>query len=240
MIIAGPCLFSNISEKQMIVDTAKELKNFADIFRCKIIGGGTTPSKYIFPKDDEMLETLAMIDREIMPVATEIHIPEQLYKISDYGIKHVWIGARNSSNYSLLEKIAPFDGEIYLKRGVGVTIDETIGIYDIMRIVHHKKIHIIERGINTFDRLNDSRWSPDLKGVIRIKNERKDIFEKLIVDCSHSVGCHEYIKDTYTAFKSIGVNNFMFECTLSGKSKTDARQMLSVDNLKEILGWKKN
>ncbi len=235
MLIAGPCLFTDISEKQDIIDTAKSLVDVVDIFRCKVYGGGTSPEKYMMPHDESRLEVLAKINKDIMPVATECHLPDQAIKCQNIGIKNIWIGARNSANYSLLEQIAPFKGDVFIKRGTGMTIDEVIGLFDIMCDINNKTPYIIERGINTFDRLPDSRWSADLKGVIRIKHERKDIFDKLIVDVSHCNGRHEYIADTYNAFHSIGVKHFMFECTLSGKSKTDQRQMISVEKLKEII-----
>ena len=99
-----------------------------------------------------------------------------------------------------------------------------------------KMPYIIERGINTFDRQPDSRWSPDLKGIIRVKNERPDIFSRLVVDCSHSVGRKEYSGDVYRAFKAIGVQHFMFECSIAPeKSKTDKGQILSIEELEEIL-----
>jgi len=234
MIIAGPCLY--INDPSEVWETALALKNVVDIFRCKIYGGGTTPQKYINPKDEQRLELLVKINKEIMPVITEIHIPEQAYKLQSLGIKSLWIGARNSANYSLLEKISPFNGNIIIKRGPSMTIDEFIGIYDIMKMINNRKVYLIERGINTFDRLENSRWSLDLKGIIRIKHERPEIFEELIVDVSHSVGVKAWIEDHYKACKAIGIKHFMIECTLSGKSKTDSLQMLSFKELKNIIG----
>ena len=169
-----------------------------------------------------------------MPSGTEIHVPQQIGLCK--GLDYIWIGARNSSNYSLLSHLKWFDGMVLIKRNPGMTIDELIGIYDIcIKQYGLKSVYLIERGINTFDRIPVSRWTPDLKGVIRIKDERPDIFERLIVDVSHSLGQKQWIDDTYKAFKVIGVNHFMFECTMSGKSKTDSGQMLSVAELKKIL-----
>ena len=132
-------------------------------------------------------------------------------------------------------QVRKYKGEVFLKRGFGMTVDETIGIYDIMKKRHNKDCYIIDRGINTFDRLDDSRWSPDLKGAIRLKKERPDIFERLVIDCSHSTGRKELIADVYKAFKAIGVKHFHFECTSDGKSRTDKRHMISVKKLKKIL-----
>jgi 3-deoxy-D-arabino-heptulosonate 7-phosphate (DAHP) synthase len=122
-----------------------------------------------------------------------------------------------------------------IKRGFGMTADEAIGIYDLCEKKFGKQIYLIDRGIVTFDRHPVSRWSPDLKGVLWIKNERPDIFSRLVIDCSHSVFDKRMVGDVYRAFRAVGVEHFMFECTIDGKSLTDQAHMLSVAELADIL-----
>lgn len=235
MIIAGPCLYADKSQKQDIIDLADFLQatKKVDGFRVKLWGGGTTPEKYKYGIGNNGLSTLEEIN-EIIPAGTEVHDKNHIEVCTGRAF-FLWVGARNAQNYTLLREISMFDGVVLIKRGQGMTIDETIGLYDIMKERHNKDVHIVERGINTFDRLHDSRWSPDLKGVIRIKNERPDIFCRLMIDCSHSVGRKEYILDTYSAFSAIGCKHFMFECTIDGISETDQRHMLSASELLDII-----
>ncbi len=241
MIIAGNCLLTSDTKREItqVINTAKELKKLglADFFRCKIWGGGTSPERYYQGIGDKGIEILKYIrDNILIPTGTEIQIPEHLLKAS--GLSFIWVGARNCQNYALLESLKWYEGVIMIKRGFGITVKEIIGLYSIMReIIRIKEdfLYLIERGINTFDRQEDSRWAPDLKGVIQIKKERPDVFDKLIIDCSHSVGKKEYIKEIYEAFKSIGCKHFMFECSIDGKSLTDTRQMLSVKELHRII-----
>lgn len=233
LIIAGPCLIINRQENTKILETAKALKGLATHYRAKLWGGGTMVDKYFGGVGSYGIETMQYVNNNIMPAGTEVH--DTYHILQTKGLGFLWVGARNSQNYTLLKNLSFYGNEVYIKRGSSMTINETIGIYDIMKDLHKKPIKIIERGMNTIDRQDDSRWSPDLKGVIRIKQERPDVFNDLIFDCSHSVGKKEYIKDAYNAFKSIGVSNFMFECTLDGKSKTDQGQMLSVKELEVIL-----
>jgi len=236
MIIAGNCLLTHPSEINIVERTASLLKKekLADYFRCKIWGGGTTPQRFYKGIGNKGIDVLKRISRNILPAGTEVQIPQHI--IYCRNLSFIWIGARNCQNYALLENLTYFDGKIFIKRGAGITIDETIGLFDIMRDVFLKKIFIIERGINTFDRKEESRWSPDLKGIIRIKDERPDIFGRIVIDCSHSAGKKEYTRDIYNAFKSIGVKHFMFEVSAEPeKSKTDTAQILSTQELKEIL-----
>lgn len=234
MIIAGPCSYIDNSDEHEILKTAEALKGVSDYFRCKIFLGGTRPDRYVKGIEYEGIATLKKINDSIMPVMTEVQTNEHVEKCRS-SIDSIWIGARNSQNYSLLGMVSQWDGDIFLKRGSSMTVEETCGIFDIMKVIHQKIPYVIERGINTFDRQHDSRWSPDLKGVVEIKIRRPDIFDNLVIDCSHSVGRSDYIKDVYNAFKAIGCRHFMFECTYSGQSKTDQGHMLSVDQLKKIL-----
>jgi len=234
MIIAGPCLYADKTDYNEILQTAVQLQGIADRFRCKIIGGGTTPEKYMPGIGYEGVELLKEIQKKYrLKCGTEVHTPNQVVQFMD--LDFLWVGARNSQNYTLLEYLSCHSGPIFIKRGTGMTVEEIIGIYDIMVMKHYNPPLIVDRGVVNIDRQPNSRWSPDLKGIIQIKKERPDMFENLVIDCSHSVGQKDYIEDTYKAFKAIGVNHFMFECTASGKSKTDQGHMLSVQELKDIL-----
>lgn len=240
MVIAGNCLLTSTDKDEVgnVYETAMELGEFVNYYRCKIWGGGTSPDKYMYGIGDKGIKILETISKEIMPCGTEVHTPEhiRLCKNLDY----IWIGARNSQNYTLLNELRKWDSSkpVFIKRGPAMTIDEVIGLHDILIAkVGIDNFGIIERGINTFDRLPDSRWSPDIKGLIRLKTERPDVFMKTILDCSHSVGRSEYVYPLYKVGRSIGVGGYMFECTSRmAQSYTDKRQMLTVDQLRIVLG----
>lgn len=234
MIVSGPCGFISLAEKNMICDTAEALQGIATHFRVKIYMGGTRADRYYEGVKEKGLHVLEYIRERLMPVGTEIQIPQHVAECR--GLDFLWIGARSSRNYALLQSLCTlYNGEIMLKRGMDMTVQETIDLYDLIVDRYNCYPYIIERGLVNIDREQESRWSPDLKGVIRIKSERPDIFDRLIIDCSHSVGRKEYIRDTYRAFNAIGCKHWMFECTVDGKSLTDQRQMLSVKELEDIL-----
>jgi 3-deoxy-D-arabino-heptulosonate 7-phosphate (DAHP) synthase len=237
MIFAGPCLFTDLSESQEIFDTAKALHNIGvDYFRCKLWGGGTTPEKYFDGVGEDGLDTFFKI-REFMKVGTEIQTPTQFecsWQYDNNGIlipfDYIWIGARNSWNYGLRKEIKEYKIPWILKRAPNMSIEKLCGAHDI-----DHPTWVMERGVDALYQPDNAPFMPDLKGVIRMKHERPDIFDKIIVDCSHSIFIKNCVADVYKAFKSVGVRHFMFECTLSGKSKTDQGHMLSVKELEDIL-----
>jgi len=238
LIIAGNCLFTELEDTNEIMETADKVSEFATHFRCKIWGGGTTIDKYCSGIGEAGLPVLRVINEKI-PAGTEVHTPEQIALCQE--LSYVWIGARNSQNYSLLRALENYPGDVFIKRHPGMTMDELVGIYNIMLKIHKKNVYVVERGINTFTRDDVSRWSIDLKGIIYLKVFHPDIFDRLIVDCSHGCGRREYISDTYISLKAIGVKHFMFECTANlENAKTDIFSMLSAKELKEILNDRKS
>jgi len=236
MIIAGPCLYVDHTERQKVIDTARELSGVADIYRCKLWGGGTTPEKWCAGIGNKGLETLRYIELEHLPTMTEVQSLNQLMAIGNLALSAFWIGARNASNYAFIQEAPRYwKRAVYVKRPANMTIAELVGLYDIYNTFFSGGVYIIERGINTFDRQALSRWAPDLRGAIELKHSRPDIFARLIIDCSHSTGRAEWVEDTYKSFKALGILHYMFECTIDGVSLTDSNQIISTDKLKEIL-----
>ncbi len=230
MYIAGNCLM-NPGEEDHVFNTAKELKGFIDIFRVKLWGGGTKLDRYYPGIGEDGIKTLYRINKELhIPVITEVHTPQQVKLCS--GLVGVWIGARNSMNYSLLES-SKIMRNVFIKRMPNMTIAQVIDMYNIMLNKHGVVPWMIERGIDTNDK-DYGRWTPDIKIAMVLKRHFPEMFSRFVVDCSHSAGQKDFVKDVYKAFRAIGVRNFMFECTYNGISKTDQTHMLSVSEFKEI------
>jgi 3-deoxy-D-arabino-heptulosonate 7-phosphate (DAHP) synthase len=219
----------NQGEESLVLKTAKNLEGVADIFRTKIYGGGTTVDKWFPGIGSKGIETLKEIN---MPVSSEAQLPCHIELFKE--IDGLWIGARNSSNYGLLQSLKGYNKLVMLKRGDNMSIKQVVHLYHIMQEKIGITPFIIERGISTVDKDTPGRWSPDLKIAYVLKKYRPDIFARLIIDCAHSAGDKDYIPDIYKAFKAIGIKHFMFE-VCDYESKTDKDQILTSNELKKIL-----
>lgn len=235
MIIAGNCFIANKDDIDLVIATAQSLKSIADLFRVKVIGGGTRPDRYNYGFVVDAVETIQECNK-IIPTITEVHTPSHINRFNY--LPGLWIGARNCQNYSLLESFKFYAGKKFIKRNMGMTVKELCDLYDVCKEVLRFTPWIIERGTIDISRDDNSRWSITLNDVLKLKNDRPDIFDRLVVDCSHSTGRSEFVGDCYEAMKAIGVQHFMFECTVDGSSSSDARQMISVNKLKNILEGK--
>ena len=237
MIFAGPCLINNKTELDAAIDIAHAVKSFATHFRAKLWGGGTSIARWYPGIGIDGFETLNFIN-EFLPTGTEVQTPTHIGICTK--LDYLWIGCRNIQNYELLQHLTPSKKKILFKRNPGMTLEELINYYDIVKWLCTPNSYIVERGIINIDRDEKNRWSINLNSILKIKNDYPELFENLIVDCSHAAGDKRYIADIYHAMKSIGVKHFMFECTLDGKSQTDNNQMLSVDELEKIINEVKN
>ena len=215
-------------------------------FRCKLWGGGFTYEKYVDGIGKEGLQILKEIKSIAeLKIGIEIRTLYEMDIISDV-CDYVWIGARNSQNYSLLKAIGYYFGQIsdkrmsiMIKRSPGMTYEEVYGIHDICDKKFGFKPMIIERGINTFAKIPpNTRWLTDFNCMIKLIQERPDI--GLCYDPSHACGEADMIFQLVKAAYAIGVRNFMFEVyDRPQDTQTDKAQALSILQFKMIYDWLK-
>jgi 3-deoxy-D-arabino-heptulosonate 7-phosphate (DAHP) synthase len=245
-IYAGPCLIQNTQES---IDNAhKTAMRLAEInkdifFRCKLWGGGFTYEKYVNGIGKEGLQVLKDIKRESgLRVGIEIRTFYEMatiFNVCDY----IWIGARNSQNYSLLEALGHFIKSceklipVSIKRSPGMTYEEVWGIYDICEKRFGFKPAMIERGINTFAKiLPKTRWLTDFNSMISLIKDRPDI--ELAYDPSHASGDSNLIFPLVKASYAIGVRNYMFEVYDNPEiTNTDKFQALDIKEFLKIHNW---
>lgn len=229
MLIAGNCLL-NLGEQVATLQTAEALEELGvDIFRCKLWGGGTTIEKY-FPGIGRAGVPIMLNCG--LPAITEVHTPGHVAACDQ--LAGIWIGARNSYNYSLLKAAAGHPGTLFIKRHADMTIDNLADMDRMIQHLYKKKPYWIERGLSTIDRGEHGRWAPDLKIAYVLKHTEPELFQRLVIDCSHSASRKAYVRDVYQAFKAVGVQHFMFEVFIQ-ESKTDTAQVLSVDEFRRVL-----
>ena len=254
-IYAGPCLLNDTEEEiKDVWKTAERLKEIDPEIglRFKIWGGGTNPSKYIPGIGTEKgLKLLYDLKNEGYKVGTEIRDLDQLKTANtlfkqffeNTGVKgkldFIWIAARSSSNYHLIDNLTLFHQEIIIKRRMDMLVDEIWSMHDMIKHItkeNNNSVAICDRGIIDFTRTPDSRWSPDFKGMLRTLTEREDI--PMIFDPAHCLGKKEWIFPMVKAAVTLGVKNFMFEVMNNPRlSQTDKQQILSIEEFREIYDY---
>lgn len=233
MIIAGWCLLTEKNYEIELIKTAKELAEIPEVrwFRCKIWGGGTTPEVWNYGIGNAGIEVLEYINKNIMPVMTEVRTLEQINLCRN--LDGLWIGARNAQNYDIYKDLQYTNKKIIIKRHPAMTIDETVGIYNIAQMLGIRDVTICERGIATHDRKPENRWRPDYLGMLQLMAKGIPI----CFDISHSSAYPEYFKRLYDGAKMMGINDFMIEVYNDKKNMlTDKQWGIDINELKNIIG----
>lgn len=245
-IYAGPCLIQNNQDSihnayETAIRLAEIDKNL--LYRCKLWGGGFTYEKYIHGIGKQGLSHLETIKANAsLKMGIEIRTFYEMAIIFDV-CDYIWIGARNSQNYSLLKGLGDFMKSynkrmpVMIKRSPGMGYEEVYGIHDICDKKFGFKPIMVERGINTFAKiLPMTRWLTDFHCMVKLIQDRPDI--ELCYDSSHACGDTSMIFPLVKAAYAIGIKNFMFEVYANPDiTQTDKTQALSIEKFKTIYDY---
>ena len=233
MIFAGPCAVESEEQAFKIARFVKE--NGATVFRAGCWKGQNRP----FPNGKpafwglglEALNILEEIEASVIPCATEVQSIEQAKLAIERRISYLQVGARHMQNFPLLqflEKCAPPDVGIILKRGLGSTVDEWIGAAE--HLGGPSRVILCERGIVSFDR-TQTRWRLDFVAMAYI---RQYTDYRIIADPSHGSGDRSLVPMLSRAALQI-VDGLMLEVHYDpDSSPTDACQTIDFPTFKKI------
>ena len=233
MLFAGPCAVESEQQAFKIAKFVKE--NGATAFRAGCWKGQNRP----FPNGKpaywglglEALNILEEIEARVMPCATEVQSIEQAELAIERHISYLQVGSRHMQNFPLLqflEKNAPDNVEIILKRGLGSTVDEWIGAAE--HLGGPSRVTLCERGIVSFDR-TQTRWRLDFVAMAYI---RRYTDYRIIADPSHGSGDRNLVLMLSKAALQI-VDGLMVEVHYDpDSSPTDACQTVDFPTFQKI------
>ena len=252
LVVAGPCAFESIYDQKWF---AMQLKMAgADVYRTFFWKGQLHPEINGKPEYkgegyggqlqvDEVLEQGAEINNFIKCVS-EVMTLDHALALWGKGYEYIQIGARHMGNLHLLREIGKYwEGKVILKRNFGATLDEWIGAAEHLEYYGVvDEVILCERGIVTFNRTPESRWTLDLQTALQAKLEHD---YRVIIDPSHGTGRADMVPYFIKAAYAMGFNGVEVEVHPSPKnSPTDAAQAIDLETFRRIMNeigkeWKK-
>ena len=238
VFIAGPCA---VESKQQLFRIAEEVKAAgADILR----GGIFKPRSSVHSfqglgslGNEEAREALGWL-REAgrrfgMPVMTEVRGEMQAELIAEY-VDILQIGARNMYDQDLLSKVAREGKPVLFKRHFGAGIEEFLSFSEYIVAEGNKDVILCERGIVPVGKGKSyTRYTLDLAAVPVIQ---KESYLPILVDPSHATGRRDLIFNMSCAAIAAGASGLTIEVHYNpAEAKVDAQQMITPDELKEII-----
>jgi 3-deoxy-7-phosphoheptulonate synthase/chorismate mutase len=201
VMIAGPC---SVESEEQILRVAEGLAGLG----VKVLRGGAykpRTSPYAFqglgPKGYDLLARAAkahgmvsvseVMDAASIPAAEAIDILQ--------------IGARNMSNYKLLEAVGKTGKPVLIKRGLAATIEEFLMAAEYL-IAGTERIVLCERGIRTFE-----RWTRNTLDISAVPLLRLYSHLPVLVDVSHAAGRTDILAPLARAALAAGAHGIMVE-----------------------------
>lgn len=203
-IMAGPC---SVESAEQLLATARSVKAAgATLLR----GGAFKPrtSPYEFRGlGEEGLRLLADARAATgLPVITEVMSERDIDLIARYA-DVLQVGARNMSDFALLEELGRCGKPVMLKRGLQATIREWLLAAEYILAHGNSDVILCERGVRGFDN-EFTRNTLDLNAVVVAKTESH---LPVIVDPSHGTGRVDLVIPMARAAIAAGADGIMVE-----------------------------
>jgi 3-deoxy-7-phosphoheptulonate synthase len=202
-VIAGPC---SVESREQLLTAARAVRDSGAQF---LRGGAFKPrtSPYTFQGMKEEGLVLLREAREetglkIVTEAKDVLTLPAVAEIADV----IQIGARNMTNFSLLEAVGDLRKPVLLKRGISSTIDELMMAAEYILVRGNLDVILCERGIRTFE--TATRFTLDLNAIPVLK---KLSHLPVIVDPSHGIGIWEGVTSMALASIAAGADGIMVE-----------------------------
>ncbi len=202
-VMAGPC---SVESREQIVTVARNVKSAGAQF---LRGGAFKPrsSPYSFQgmKEEGLVLLREAREKTGLAIVTEVKDTGTLPAVAEVA-DVLQIGARNMSNFSLLEAVGELRIPVLLKRGIAATIEELLMAAEYIASRGNLQIILCERGIRTFE--TATRNTLDLNAVPVLK---RLTHLPVIVDPSHGVGIWEAVPAMSMAAIAAGADGLMIE-----------------------------
>jgi 3-deoxy-7-phosphoheptulonate synthase len=227
-IIAGPC---SVENEEQILKTAEAVRAAGVKF---LRGGAFKPrtSPYAFQGMKEEGLTLlksvkAATGLKIVTEVKDILALPAVAQVADV----IQIGARNMSNFSLLEAVGELRTPVLLKRGINATIEELLMAAEYILARGNYNVILCERGIRTFEPY--TRNTLDLNAIPVIKRLSH---LPILVDPSHGVGMWDCVPAMALAGVAAGADGLLIEVHNDPeRALSDGYQSLKPQRFRELM-----
>jgi len=227
-IIAGPCSVENYDQLMATADAVKEAG--AKFFRGGAFKPRSSPYSFQGMKEEGLVLLREARERTGLKIVTEAKDVSTLPAVAEVA-DVIQIGARNMSNFSLLEAVGELRKPVLLKRGISATIEELLMAAEYVLARGNYNVILCERGIRSFE--PSTRYTLDLNAIPVVK---KLSHLPIIVDPSHGIGMWDCVPAMALAGVAAGADGLMIEVHPDpAMALSDGFQSLKPQRFKELM-----
>lgn len=233
IIISGPC---SMESDEQLSKIAIHVKSHSTHLRSGVFRAGTYEGKNFGWIDRYLIKRFHDIARENgLKNIIELLDYRDIDWISEYA-DCFQVGARQTQNYTLLKEVGKSKKPVFLKRNMGMTVDEFLGSANYILNAGCKELYLIERGSSTYH--NDCRWTPSVH-IIPSINSICNI--PVIWDASHACGRRDIVPQVCLAGVAAGANGILIETHYDPEnSLSDSDQALHINEYESLMKKVKN
>jgi len=228
VVIGGPC---SVESREQVLETAHAVKAGGG----KLLRGGAfkpRSSPYSFQGlGNTALEFLAEAREQTgLPIVTEILDPDDLPMVSEFTDVYQ-VGARNMSNFRLLQRLGRTDKPVLLKRGPSAKLREMLQAAEYIMVEGNHRVILCERGIIAWD--DATRNTTDINAIPVLKQWSH---LPVLLDPSHSVGYTRWVTPIARAGVAAGADGLIVEVHPNpSEALSDGSQALKPDQFKQMM-----
>lgn len=228
VVIGGPC---SVESRDQVLETARAVKAGGG----KLLRGGAfkpRTSPYSFQGlGIDGLKILAEAREETgLPIVTEILDPDDLEQVREYA-DVFQVGARNMSNFRLLQRLGRTDKPVLLKRGPSARLQEMLQAAEYIMVEGNHQVMLCERGVITFD--DATRNMTDINAIPVLKQWSH---LPVILDPSHSTGHVRWVLPIARAGVAAGADGLIVEVHPNpSEALSDGNQALRPEQFRQMM-----
>jgi len=229
VVIAGPC---SVENREQLLSAARAVKAAGGRM---LRGGAFKPrtSPYSFQGlGEEGLKLLAEA-RELtgLPIVTEILDPDDLPLVAEYA-DVFQVGARNMSNFRLLQRLGRMQKPVLLKRSPCAKLVEMLQACEYIMCGGNENVMLCERGVVNFD--TATRNITDINAVPVLKRWSH---LPVVLDPSHSTGDFRCVGPIARAGVAAGADALILEIHPDpANALSDGGQSLTPKRFTRLMG----
>ena len=222
IVVAGPCSIESYEQVTLVLRALRESPVPVSYVRGGPWSYGTYPPLEPGLRAGDLSMFSDAVRANGLRSVVECLDIRNLEAIADK-VDAIQIGARQAQNYPLLieaGKVAKArNSTVFLKRGVGMTVDEFLGAGEYI-VRQGAKLILVERGSATYH--NHVRWGVDISVIAYIASR---LAVPILVDASHGTGRRDLVAPVTLAGIAAGASGFVVEThPWPDKSRSDADQ----------------
>jgi 3-deoxy-7-phosphoheptulonate synthase len=203
LVIAGPCAVED--EDQLRGAAQAVAAAGVSVLRGGAFKPRTSPYSFQGLGEKGLVMLREVADELGMAVVTEVVTPHDVPLVAEHA-DMLQVGARNMTNFSLLQAAGDQGRPVLLKRGPGSTLDELLQAAEYVLERGNEDVAVCERGIRTFE--TSTRYTLDINAVPVLKGLTS---LPVVVDPSHATGRARLVAPIARAAVAAGADGLIVE-----------------------------